>query len=148
MRKPFILVLLVVSIISFYSCKKASTISSSAPTVTKWIFNDVTYTGISTSLNLNLLNAIDSAGDEIYISFYKIPVTQRTYAVNNGMNDTSGCYMQMSVVNGGSYHSTGQQGNEVNITVTAGKITASFANIAIENYNNFVSTVSGTLIQQ
>jgi hypothetical protein len=150
MKKPFLPVFILFISFLFYSCKKPNTVSSLAPTISQWLFKNTNYVGVYTSFNDTILDAIDSIGDEVSINFGKVPTAQSVFVVNDGMvTDTSGCYINVSIINGGGlYRSTNVQGQQVNVTVIQGKITASFANITVENFNNVIAAISGTLIQQ
>lgn len=109
------------------------------------------------SIALSCDGFVDSNGtynktSQIFISFNKKPSTTRTYKIGNKNSLTdSTCFISLSGNFSNDYNST-TSGQTVNVTVSEGKVTASFSNISLTGYNmsgtqQWPATISGTVIE-
>ncbi len=162
--KTFNKILICSTIISvaFFSCSKKSDTSPSGSSSSSWTIANTTYNSSTTVFTNNELLGIDqkiSSDPDIGIQFNSRPVAGN-YTLVNQYNATVGnnqCSILSSNTTGSpTYVST--NGGTVAVTVSNGKISASFKNIAVgtlstTNNNgtfNFTSTgtCSGTLTEQ
>jgi hypothetical protein len=159
-KLPSIFIIAIVSII-IQSCSKNNT-SSNNNTLSdssQWVFKGVTYTGVSTTYDTTsgtylsgVLASTNNIADSISIVFYSHPSANGVYKLDNGTlpkPNPADCTIWVLHA-GGTYVSTGAAGDSARLTVSNGKLTASFTNITTEiRDTSFVTaTVSGTLIQQ
>ncbi len=150
MPKP-ILLSFAMALLVFVSCSKKNVNSNS----TTWTFNGNTYTAITVGYDsaneYGLLDAQDpGANNAITIGFNSHPIVNGAYIVTKGVlgpgYPANNCALHVFGNNSGDYLSIGKPGDVVNVTITNGKIHASFSNITIENGSD-TTTVSGTIIQ-
>jgi hypothetical protein len=150
MKKLLLLILTIVTTILFYNCKKSET---PTPTSSQWTFKGITYKGLitgyddTTSISFAHIVSVDAASNSLSVNFYSHPVGNSDYTVinNSTLNTDTDCLVQV-VVNNVSYTSTGIGGGKVSVTISAGKLTATFNNIPVANGSTTLN-VSGTLIQ-
>jgi hypothetical protein len=149
MPKPFLLSI-AIPLSMFVSCSKKNADSNA----TIWTFNGKTYTATTAgydSSNLSgILDAQDPEGNAITVVFNSHPTMNGTYiltknALGSGF-PASNC--SLSVIGNSSpiYISTGKPGDVVNVTISNGKLHATFSNITMENGAD-TTMVSGTIIQ-
>jgi hypothetical protein len=145
MKKISLLTLAVITALTFSSCKKSS--SGGAPN--QWTLNGTTYKGIITSNEFGFLSSLDASGNAADISFVVTPTANGTYTVTDGSgSDASDCSLEIETASGDGWASTGKAGDKVTVTVSGGKITASFSGVTVESLNTqAVTTTSGTLVQ-
>ena len=149
MHKPLLSSIAMVLLI-FASCSKKNAGSDS----TTWTFNGNTYNTTSSGYDSaglsGLLDAQDAAGNGISIGFNSHPRVNGTYILTkNGLGSgfpASNCSLSVFGNNSPNYISTGKPGDVVNVTISNGKLHATFSNITIENGAD-TTTVSGTIIQ-
>jgi hypothetical protein len=149
-KPPFLSI--VVALFAFSSCSK----SNSGPDATTWTFNGNTYkttnSGYDSSTLLGALYGQDTAGNGIGITFNAHPNENGTYIITNGFlgagYPTNKCGLSVTGNNSPIpiYISTGKPGDVVNVTISNGKLRATFSNISIENGKD-TTTVSGTIIE-
>jgi hypothetical protein len=90
---------------------------------------------------------------QIFISFNKKPSTTRAYKIGNKNSLTdSTCYINLSALGSNNDYNSSTSGQTVNVTVSEGKVTASFSNIALTGFNmsgtqQWPASVSGTVIE-
>jgi hypothetical protein len=161
MKTILFLKIAAISTLAFYSCTKKS---NSGPTQSQWTINGITYKADTTSFTYDpsstnshspyLLESIDPLGNYLLIYFNTKPlyINYNTLAnhPNINPNQDSTCFVYIGA-QGIGYYTTENPVNKVNLTVTNGKVKASFTNIevVIDNNNNpQTATVSGTIIQQ
>jgi hypothetical protein len=149
MHKPFLLSI-AIALSMFVYCSKKNADSNS----TTWTFNGKTYTastaGYDSAGLSGLLDAQDAAGNGISIGFNSHPRVNGTYILSkNGLGSgfpANNCSLSVFGNNSPNYISTGKPGDVVNVTISNGKLHATFSNITIENGTD-TTTVSGTIIQ-
>jgi hypothetical protein len=150
MPKP-ILLSIAVALLVFVSCSKKNVNSNSST----WTFNGKTYSastaGYDSADVYGLLDAQDPSGDNgITIGFNSLPTVNGPYIVTRGVlgpgYPANNCALHVFGNSSGNYISIGKPGDVVNVTISNGKIHASFSNITIENGSD-TTTVSGTIIQ-
>jgi small ligand-binding sensory domain FIST len=150
MKKLLILVLTIVTAILFYGCKKNETV---APTSSQWTFKGTAYQGIitsyddTTSISFAHIVSVDAASNSLSVNFYSHPAGNSDYTIinNSTLTTDTDCLVQV-VVNNVAYTSTGVGGGKVSVTISGGKLTATFNNIPVANGSTTLN-VSGTLIQ-
>ncbi len=139
------------ALLVFVSCSKKNVNSNS----TTWTFNGKEYStttaGYDSANVYGLLDAQDPAGNNgITIGFNSHPIVNGTYVVTPGVlgpgYPANNCALHVFSNSSGDCLSTGKPGDVVNVTITNGKIHASFSNITIQNGSD-TTTVSGTIIQ-
>ena len=139
------------ALLVFVSCSKKNANSNS----TTWTFNGKTYSASTavydTADVYGLLDAQDAAGNNgITIGFNSNPTVNGTYIVTKGVlgpgYPANNCALHVFGNSSGDYISTGKPGEVVNVTISNGKIHASFSNITIADGSD-TTTVSGTVIQ-
>jgi hypothetical protein len=149
MRKPLLLSI-AIGLSVFSSCSKKNADSDS----TVWTFNGNTYkttnSGYDSAGAPGILEALDAAGNGISIEFNSHPKVNGTYTVTQGFlgpaYPANSCTLSAFNSSSTNYLSTGKQGDIVNVTVSNGKLQATFSNISIENVVD-TTTVSGTIIE-
>jgi hypothetical protein len=149
MRK-LLLLFTVMALFEFVSCSKKNAGSNS----TTWTYNNNSYTtttaGYDSSGLLGSLGAQDAAGNGIGVVFNAHPKENGTYILSNGYlgvgYPTNYCTLSVISNNAPIYISIGKPGDVVNVTISNGKLHASFSNISIGNGKD-TTTVSGTIIQ-
>lgn len=173
MKKVFLISSLAVVLV--VSCKK--TTSNSNGNYSNWKLT--TNNNDNGSYNAHPNDAINSEGDfytygnylalscdgfvdsnntysktsQIFISFNKKPSTTRTYKIGNRSNLTdSTCYISLSALGSNNDYNSSTSGQTVNVTVSEGKVTASFSNISLAGSNMYgtqqwQATISGTVIE-
>jgi hypothetical protein len=143
MKKIFPLVLIVVL---FFSCTRSSP-NNPSPTSSQWVFDGMARKGVTTFFTNSVdLISIDSLTNTANVFFPSKPTTNGTYTVTANPPAGGQCIVGMSD-NSDSYTSTGVAGDKVTVTVSGGKVTASFSNIAVSD-GYVTKMVSGTLVQQ
>jgi len=146
--------------VAFFSCGKKSDVSPSGSTSSSWTIAGNNYNSTTTVFTNNELLGVDqkvSTEPNIGIQFNATPAAG-TYTIVNQYNATVGngqCSILESI---GNTVYVSDNGGTVTVTVSNGKITASFKNIAmgiLSAVNNngtfeFVSagTSTGTLTEQ
>lgn len=155
--KLFMFILLITSLSLFStSCKKSDPNSGIAAS-SQWSFDGGTYKPIQTlsaiAFNQQALYGIGPGQPGIYIYFGTNTQKAGVYNVVNGpsVNLTyNQCVISIITTNQLSFYSLGSPGGTVTVTVSGGKMTASFNNITVANIQNNVitstGTVSGTLV--
>jgi hypothetical protein len=97
-----------------------------------------------------VLTSSDATGNNITVVFAFHP-TAGAYTVTNGsLTGAGSCLISTGVFTGTTYNlytSTGKSGDQVNLTISGGKVTATFSNIAVAD-NSGAPTVTGTLVQE
>jgi hypothetical protein len=145
-------VLAAISLFNFYGCSKGSKPSNITPASTQWTLKGTSYSGLvttydDTSSSAGILASADAGGDFVTVTFYSHPASNETFTVTNGSSaNNNDCLITVGNPND-VYNSSGQNGNTVILTITGGKLKASFTNIAVTNGTNS-TIVSGTVIQQ
>jgi hypothetical protein len=140
--------------LALYGCSKSSGgATTSSPS--EWSLNSTNYKGDSAVYNatsgLGVLTSADAAGNTITVIFYSHPTANGTYTVTGEGGTSAGLYCEINVQTytpGTStiYISTGKSGDEVDVTVSGGKITASFKDITVA-YGSTTATSSGNVVQ-
>ncbi len=148
--------------LAFYSCKKSSA-GSTNPTASRWTLNGISYKGDSSYYATIDSVGIDSAGyfaggtelismdagaiDEIYLDFGNTPTADTTYTVIRPEEITSTSQVVLLVVKtaGSGFISTGAGHVQVKVSVSGNMVTATFANVPVEN-NGTPEMVSGTIV--
>jgi hypothetical protein len=150
MPKPMLLSI-AVALLVFVSCSKKNVNANS----TTWTFNGKTYSASTADYDTadvyGLLNAQDPGGNNaITIGFNSNPTVNGAYVVTRGVlgpgYPANNCALHVFANSTGDYISIGKPGDVVNVTISNGKIHASFSDITIENGSD-TTTVSGTIIQ-
>jgi hypothetical protein len=140
----------------FYGCSKSNSGSTAAPSATQWTLNGVTYNGVTTGYNdtssgLGILVSVDAKGNYLSVIFYSHPSASGTYVVTDGSPfPANSVQIQMYVYTGSAgeiYTSTGKAGDQLDLTVTGGKVKVSFTGITL-SYGSTTTTGSGTALQQ
>jgi hypothetical protein len=158
MKKLSLLVLIAITAIIFFGCSKSKTSPATAASSTEWTLNGTTYKGLVTTYNdtttgLGILVSVDPAGNYLSVIFYSHPAANGTYTVTNGgvtSLDNTDCQIECGVYTGSAsdiYTSTGKTGDQLNLSISGGKLKVSFTNITVA-YNQTITTVSGTALQQ
>jgi hypothetical protein len=140
------------------SCSKTSGSSNSSTTgPNQWTLKGTTYTGLSIGYNdttsgLGVLVSAAAGGNTLTVIFYSHPATNGAFMVTNGGVTAPGtqCMIQVGVYKNNAYDiytSTGKTGDQVNLTISGGKVKVSFTNITVSD-NATTATVSGNLAQQ
>jgi hypothetical protein len=148
--------------LAFYSCKKSSA-GSTKPAASTWTLNGISYSGDSSYSAIIDSVGIDSAGyfaggtefnsmdagaiDEIYLDFGNTPTEDTTYTVIRPYEITSTSQVVLLVVKtaGSGFISSGIGHVQVKVSVSGNLITATFANVPVEN-NGTTEMVSGTIV--
>lgn len=152
MQKIFLLAL---TACLLFGCSKSNSGSTATTASTQWTLNGVTYKGISTGYNdtttgLGILVSVDAKGNYLSVIFYSHPSANGTYVVTNGSPyPANSVEIQMYVYNGSTgeiYSSTGKTGDQLNLTITGGKIKVSFTDVTM-SYGSTTTTGSGTALQ-
>lgn len=148
--------LLALMAILLYACSKSNSGTAAKSNGTQWTLNGVTYYGVVTGYNdtstgLGILTSADATGNYLGVIFFSHPAANGQYVVTDGATgQANGCEVQLGVYKSGVseiYTSAGKTGDQVNVSITGGKITISFTNITVA-YNSTTATVSGTAKQQ
>jgi len=149
-------------LLSLNSCKKDD--SSSSPTTSSWTLGSTNYTA-QVTINGNgtenddaddgenfFIDASGAAGSNVAsVTFKDMPTTSGTYTALADLNNSLGTSPKGCIVlmyNGTYYYSsTNNPSDKINVTVSGGKITATFSNITMQDENSSASkTASGTLV--
>lgn len=155
MKKLFLLALIALSAIAISSCKK----SNPAPVVSnQWTIDGSTFNNVDSGIQGgDTLYAVDDHQNELWIAFGQAPVPG-TYAVVNWIANITGTVLTTTQCDIYAiredpsflpYTSNGGSGNTVKVTVTGGKITATFSNIIMTSdlgVNNIM--LSGSFTQK
>jgi hypothetical protein len=149
---PILLLVLITSL--FYGCSKSNSNSTAASSTSQWTLNGTTYKGVTTGYNdtttgLGILVSVDAKGDYLSVIFYSHPLASGTYIVTDGSPASNTVQIQMYVYSGGAgqiYTSTGKTGDQLDLTVSGGKIKVSFTDITLASGATTV-TGSGTALQ-
>lgn len=138
-------------LLTFVSCTKGNAV----PISTTWAFNGMAFKTAITVYDsggsaLSLLSAVDSLGNGIAIEFNSHPRINGTYMptyyyFGTGF-PTNNCMLSVLKIPLPTYYSTGKQGDTINLTISGGKLQATFSNITIGNGTD-TTTVSGTIVQ-
>jgi hypothetical protein len=158
MKKIIQAAAIVLIALAICGCSKSSgSASSTTNGPSQWTLKGTTYTGLVTGYNdtssgLGILVSAAAAGNTLSIIFYSHPAANGAFMVTNGGVTAPGtqCMIQVGVYNNNTYDiftSTGKTGDQVNLTISGGKIKVSFTNITVSD-NTTTSTVSGNLTQQ
>ena len=140
----------------FYGCGKSNSGSTTKPAATQWTLNGVTYNGVTTGYNdtttgLGVLVSVDAKGNYLSVIFFSHPSASGTYVVTDGSAiPNNSVQIQMYVYTGSAgeiYTSTGKAGDQLDLTVTNGKLKVSFTGITL-SYGSGTATGSGTVLQQ
>ncbi len=163
LKKIFVSSFALIALLSLNSCKKDSSSSSSSKST--WTLGsssrtaDITTTGTATLISdpndgeNYFISASASSGDDIAsITFKDKPTVSKTYTVISSASalGTNANACIVGAVSGFSefYTSTGKVGDVVTVTVSGGKITASFSNITVEEFSSSgQKTITGNLIE-
>ena len=149
MKSFFLTSLISISLIIFYGCSKSS--STTTTSSSQWTLKGVKYTGLATvydtSSSLGTLTSADAAGHFVSVTFYTHPTSSSSFTETDGsIVNSIDCLID--VYDGTNiFSSTGVTGDKVNLTISGGKLTASFTNVTVL-YNSTSSTVSGTVSQK
>lgn len=154
MTRNLILVLTATFLMIIYSCKK-STPSAPDAIVNQFTFKGTTYKGTGAefiydgTFSTYKLAIIDSVYNYIYLAFKTIPTVNKVYTLSQYLSplDPSACFIKViPAAPSLNYNSTGLAGNTVNVTISGGKVVASFSNVSVSD-GTTTTTVSGTLTQ-
>ncbi|MBN9381508.1 MAG: hypothetical protein J0H74_12125 [Chitinophagaceae bacterium] len=137
------------------SCKK----SSSGPAVSHWTFNNQSYTATSTgfpSTPAHTLIAYDTAVQpqlKVELVFGHMPTSNQSFGVVNAFSGTiDSLHCAIGLISGPASSmgiaGASSGGGTVNVTLSNGKVTASFNNISIQTTPTNFTTISGVLIEQ
>jgi hypothetical protein len=141
MHKPLLL-FIALDLLIFASCSKKNTV----PQISSWTLNSgLPYTSDSAEYDssmymLGTLTAPDGTGDSLVIYFNSQPETSGTYTVTENAignlwpatNSTMYFYMYNRL----PYYSLDIPCAAVNLTISGGKLTATFSNIVMFNYTD------------
>ena len=154
MKNLFLIILIVTT--SFGCSKNNPPVVTPLPT--QWDFNGITHHGVSTKFNGDSLFSIDSLGESVAIIFNTPPSANSTYSVSNGQ---SGVHNSCEIILEGEkilnnpappFISTGYYSDRVTVSLSGGKISASFSTILLSNNIGSLSEntayITGTLTQQ
>lgn len=158
MKKRSVLAWIAIPLFIFYGCSKSNGGSAAITgTATQWTLKGITYKGLETNYNdtttgLGIFVSADAAGNFISIIFYSHPAANGDYTVTNGGIPAAGAYCQIQVYTytgtaGTIYTSTGKSGDIVKVSISGGKITASFTDVTVA-IGSVTATVSGTVVQK
>jgi hypothetical protein len=139
----------IVLLFAISSCKKSSSSGLAANT---WTLNGTTYKSIGGGIftaGANTLTGLDASGNSASVEFNVTP-TAGTYTVTADGTDSTDCIVELTTgATSDFWGSTGKAGDKVTVTVSGGKISASFTNITVESTNtpSDSTTTSGSLVQ-
>jgi hypothetical protein len=154
MHKISLFLFFAVMLITTENCSKSNQ-HNGTPTASpsQWNFNGNNYKGTATTYDdtstaLGVLTSSDNMGNRIIITFYSHPAAGGRFAVINGnmMFTNSNCEIQVGKATE-NYVSTGQAGDSLTLTITGGKLTASFTNVSVV-YGATTASLAGTIVQQ
>jgi hypothetical protein len=148
MRASFITIIIATFSIILFGCKKSTppTVTTTSAT-TQWTIDGITFKGISTYfVSAADLFSSDSSGNAIDVYFSAIPTVNATYTVTALPPSAGQCIVGADLISSDSYTSTGVSGDKVTVTVSGGKVTASFTNITMSD-GSVTKTVTGTVAQ-
>lgn len=142
------------SILLIASCKK-----SGAPAVSHWTINNQSYTATSTgflSTTAHPLVAYDTTSNpraQLQVLFGRTPTANGTFTVVNpfaATMDSVQCAIGFLTGSGSSLaiSSISTGGGTVTVTMSNGKVIATFNNVSMSTGPSSFTTLSGTLIQQ
>lgn len=139
-KLPFLLALAAITV--FSSCKKDEEEGGGGGTTlndNQWKVLDVTYTGSSligsawNEAQKTLGSATDGLTSVASVKFAAKPTANGTYTVKASGDALGATDCFVTIVNAPStaFFSSGKSGDVVNVTVTGGKVTASFSNVEV-----------------
>ncbi len=155
MKKALLYLLLTITLGT--SCKKNK--QPPAP-LSQWTVDGITFKGYARTFLGGAFGASVNYGTmglengnnfvEIHFSLFYLPSKSGVFKVKKPIADTTQCSVTVGIIgNSLVEYSSDDSNSEVTITVSpSGKLTASFTNIVLKNYNGEIKTVSGTLIEQ
>jgi hypothetical protein len=141
------------AILLIVSCKK-----SNAPAVSRWTINNQSYTATSTGFitgTTHPLIAYDTASNpqaQLQIMFGHTPASNGTYTVVSPFSTTiDSVQCAIGFLTGQTSSPTISaisQGGTVSVTISNGKVIATFNHVSMETASSNFTTLTGTLIQQ
>jgi hypothetical protein len=154
MKTFSLLTLSLIISLTFFSCKKSDPGSASTTqNLSTWTINGTAYSGDSSYVEYQNIgsynkNSYATATGYTYISlsFANVPAAG-TYTVIAGSNIPTG-NTQVALeagVGNNDYLSTGATGDKITVTISGGKVVASFSNISVIQ-NGTTVKLSGTII--
>lgn len=137
-KLPFLLALAAITV--FSSCKKDEEDGGGGGTTlndNQWKVLDVTYTGSAvlgsfwTEAQKTLGSATDDAKSLVAVKFAAKPTANGTYTVKANGDALGATECFVTIINAPStiFLSSGKSGDVVNVTVSGGKVTATFSNV-------------------
>ncbi len=148
MKNRYLFLLIVISLICIFSCKKNNSQTSTLPRST-WTINGVTDSSstVSAANNTNFICLTADQQQSISVDFDTTVVRSFTYKVSDVLQDSTDCMIRVNAGDSLIYTSTGKVGDSLYENFSNHIITLTFNNISVHSSSNIV-LVSGILYFQ